>query len=111
MNESDTSDNTSDTTEESTTDHGHNTHVIFVDGTGETHQQTYEKDVIEAVTIIEEAGYDEDPETYILEALRGESGAVDEEFDPQGEAGPNEVKLTEKHRKFFQVTTRGEPFK
>jgi len=84
--------------------------VIFVDGAGDENKQTYETDVVEAVTIIERAGYDEDPEEYILEALRGQSGAVVEQFDPQGEAGPSEVDLTDQHRKHFRVSTRGEVF-
>jgi hypothetical protein len=85
-------------------------HVIFVDGAGEEHKQTYESDVVDAVTIITEAGYEEEPDQYILEALRGQSGAVVEEFDPQGDAGPTKVDLTEQHREHFQVTTRGEVF-
>lgn len=89
---------------------GQNRHVIFVDGAGEANQQTYEDDIVDAVTIIEQAGYDEAPEEYILEALRGQSGNVEEQFDPQGEVGPSEVDLSEQHRKHFQVTTRGEVF-
>lgn len=85
-------------------------HVIFVDGAGNDDRQTYDEDVVEAVNIIEEAGYDEDPEKYILEALKGQRGDVDEQFDPKEEAGPNEVDLTEQHRTHFQVTTRGEVF-
>lgn len=84
--------------------------VIFVDGAGDENRQTYETDVVEAMRIIEGAGYDEDPEEYILEALRGQSGAVVEQFDPQGEAGPSKVDLTDQHRKHFRVTTRGEVF-
>lgn len=85
-------------------------HVIFVDGAEEENKQTYESDVVDAVTIIAEAGYEEESDQYILEALRGQSGAVVEEFDPQGDAGPTEVDLTEQHREHFQVTTRGEVF-
>lgn len=85
-------------------------YVIFVDGAGDGNRQTHEDDIVDAVTIIERAGYAEDPEAYILEALRGQSGDVDEQFDPQGEVGPAQVDLTDLHRKHFQVTTRGEVF-
>lgn len=85
-------------------------HVIFVDGTGEDSKQVYNESVVEAAEIIERAGYREEPEDYILEALRGQSGAVEEEFDPQGEAGPVEVDLSDQSRKHFRVRTRGEVF-
>lgn len=83
-------------------------HIIHVDGP--ENRQTYDTDVVDAVTIISRAGYDEDPDEYILEALRGQSGAVVEEFDPRGEEGPTEVDLTGQHRDHFQVSTRGEVF-
>lgn len=83
-------------------------HVIHVDGP--ENKQTYDTDVVDAVTIISRAGYDEDPDEYILEALRGQSGAVVEEFDPRGEEGSSEVDLTDQHRDHFQVSTRGEVF-
>lgn len=89
---------------------GEKRHTIFVDGTGVDAQQSYEDDVVEAATIIVNAGYGEEPEQYILEALRGQSGDVVEEFDPQGEVGASSVDLTEKHREHFRVTTRGEVF-
>lgn len=109
MTESDTSDDTSEPTEESSADQSRNVHVIFVDGAGEDNKQRYERDVVEAATIIERAGYD-DPNQYILEALRGQSDNVEEQFDPQGEAGPSDVDLTDQHRKHFRVTTRGQVF-
>jgi hypothetical protein len=109
MSDSDTSDNTSETTEDSTAGQGQNAHVIFVDGAGEDNKQTYEVDIVDAAAIIERAGYD-DPDQYILEALRGQSDNVEEQFDPQGEAGPAEVDLTDQHRKHFRVTTRGQVF-
>jgi hypothetical protein len=109
MSESDTSDDTSETTEDSTANQGQNIHVIFVDGGGEDDKQTYEDDVVDSATIIERAGYD-DPDQYILEALRGQSDNVEEQFDPQDEAGPAEVNLTDQHRKHFRVTTRGQVF-
>lgn len=96
--------------EASNEDQSQSNHVIFVDGTGDDNRQTHEDDVVSTVTIIEMAGYEEDPEEYILEALRGQSGDVDEQFDPQGKAGPTEVDLAEQHRTHFQVTTRGEVF-
>lgn len=96
--------------EESSENRDRNPHVVFVDGTGDDNRLTYEGDIVEAVTIIEDAGYDESPEEYILEALKGQSGEVNEQFDPQGEAGPTQVDLTEQHREHFQVTTRGEVF-
>lgn len=109
MNEPDTSDDTSETTKDSTVDQGQNAHVIFVDGAGEDNKQTYESDIVDAAIIIEGGGYD-DPDQYILEALRGQSGNVEEQFDPQDEAGPSEVDLTDQHRKHFRVTTRGQVF-
>lgn len=96
--------------EESKENRGRNPHVVFVDGTGDDNRLAYEDDIVDAETIIEDAGYDESPEEYILEALKGQSEEVDEQFDPQGEAGPSQVDLTEQHRKHFQVTTRGEVF-
>lgn len=109
MTEADTSDDTSEPTEESSADRAQNVHVIFVPGAGEDNKQRYESDVVEAASIIERAGYD-DPDQYILEALRGQSDNVEEQFDPQGEAGPAEVDLTDQHRKHFRVTTRGQVF-
>lgn len=100
---------TEDTTEEPNTDQGQIRHEIFVDGTGEANRQAYEDDIVDATTIIEAAGYD-DPAQYILEALRGQSGDVEEQFDPQGEAGPTQVDLTDQHRTHFEVTTRGQVF-
>lgn len=94
---------------ESTANQGENEHVVFVDGAGEDNRQTYEADVVAASTIIEAAGYD-DADQYILEALRGQGGDVEEQFDPQGEAGPTEVDLTDQHRTHFRVTTRGQVF-
>lgn len=84
--------------------------VIFVDGAGVDDEQRYDEEIVDAVRIIRDAGYVEDPNEYILEALRGQSGSVVEEFDPQGEAGPTEVDLTDQHRRHFQVRTRGEVF-
>lgn len=83
-------------------------YVIHVDGP--ENKQTYDTDVVDAVTIIRRAGYEEDPDQYVLEALRGQSGAVVEEFDPRGEEGPSEVDFTDQHREHFQVSTRGEVF-
>lgn len=91
-------------------DEGRDPHVIFVDGTGESAQQRYGDDVVDAVTIIEAAGYQEQPDQYVLEALRAPNGPVEEQFDPRGEVGPAEVDLTGQHRKFFRVTTRGQVF-
>lgn len=109
MTESDTSDGKSEPPEESSADQPRNVHEIFVDGAGKDNRQRYERDIVEAATIIERAGYD-DPDQYILEALRGESDNVEGQFDPQGEAGPTEVDLTDQHRKHFRVTTRGQVF-
>lgn len=91
-------------------DEGRNPHEIFVDGTGESNRQRYEDDVVDAVTIIEAAGYQQQPDQYVLEALRGANGPVEEQFDPRGDVGPAEVDLTHQHRKFFRVTTRGQVF-
>lgn len=110
MSDSEPTDDSSETTDVSTADQGENDHVIFVDGTGEDNRQTYDQDIVDAVTIIEEAGYEEDPERYILEALERPGGDADEQFDPQGEFGPTQVDLTEQDRTHFQVTTRGEVF-
>lgn len=85
-------------------------YVIFVDGAGQDSQQVYSESIVEAAEIIERAGYEEEPADYILEALRGQSGAVEEEFDPQGEAGPVNVDLSDQSRKHFRVRTRGEVF-
>lgn len=109
MSDSDAPDETSETTEDSTANQGQNSHVIFVDGTGEEDKQTYDNDVVDSAIIIERAGYD-DPDQYILESLRGQSDNVEEQFDPQGEAGPAKVDLTEQHREHFRVTTRGQVF-
>lgn len=103
------SDSDTDTDERSDDETGA-INVIFVDGTGDDAKQTHEADIVDAVTIIENAGYDESPSEYILEALEGQGGDVDEQFDPQGEVGPREVDLTEQHRTHFRVTTRGEVF-
>lgn len=85
-------------------------HVIFVDGPGPEAKQTYDTDVVDAATIIANAGYAEEPEEYVLEALRGQSEDVVEQFDPQGDLGPSEVDLTDRHRVHFRVTTRGQVF-
>lgn len=94
-----------------TDNQGQNPHVVFIDGTGDDHRHEVDEDIVDAVTLIKLAGYDVEPEEYILEALRGQSGSVVQEFDPQGENDlPTTVDLTDQHRKHFQVSTRGEVF-
>lgn len=100
----------SSSTDEVDNEHQNGRHVIFVDGAGEANQQVYDEDIVDAATIIQNAGYHESPGQYVLEALRGQSGDVQEQFDPDEEVGPSEVDLTGRHRKHFQVITQGDIF-